>query len=219
MGRLATALSAASPGWTAVVPVQPDRDLARSWANQELARPEYRSARPGLIERVVDWIWRQITDVGFAGGTSQLVGLLIVAVVIAAVAGFLIYRAGGLHRMARRQADPVLPSRHSTAAEHRALADRHAAAQNWDLAVVERFRAIARELEERALLTPQPGRTARELARDGGAAVPEQANDLLVAARYFDDVSYGHLRVGPDADLAVRELDDRLRTARPVSVH
>jgi hypothetical protein len=83
--------------------------------------------------------------------------------------------------------------------------------------VVERFRAIARELEERALLSPQPGRTAREVARDGGAALPELASDLLVAAHHFDDVSYGHLTVDRRADQALRDLDDRLRAARTVS--
>jgi hypothetical protein len=83
--------------------------------------------------------------------------------------------------------------------------------------VVERFRAIARELEERALLSPQPGRTAREVARDGGKALPELAADLLVAAHHFDDVSYGQLNVDRRVDQTLRDLDERLRAASPVS--
>jgi hypothetical protein len=112
----------------------------------------------------------------------------------------------------------VLPQRHTTAADHRAAAQRHADAQEWGLAVVERFRAIARELEERALLSPQPGRTALEVAQEGGKALPELTSDLLAAAHVFDDVSYGHLTVGPAADQALRALDERLRTARAAGV-
>ena len=200
------------------VPVNPDRDLARQWANQELAKHEYQAAKPGLVERAIQWILDRLDQIQVSGGAPSGLGLVVVTALIVAVVGYVIYRAGGLPGAARRRAAEVLPIRHTSAAEHRAAADRHAAAGQWDLAVVERFRAIARELEERALLLPQPGRTAVEVARDGGRAVPALAEDLLRAARYFDDVSYGHLAVGPQADVALRELDAQLRAARPVAL-
>jgi len=200
------------------VPVQPDRDLARAWANQELAHREYQAARPSLFARAVNWLWDQLGLLDLGRGASSVVGLLIVSGLVATLIGFLLWRAGGLHRTARREGAAVLPSQHTTAADHRAAADRYAAAGQWDQALVERFRAIARELEERALLRPQPGRTAREVAKDGGQALPEQAAGLLSAAGYFDDVCYGHLSPGRDADLAVRELDEQIRAATPVGV-
>jgi hypothetical protein len=202
----------------AVVPVQPERDQARSWAVQELSRREYQEARPSLVERALTWLGDVLDRVDFGTGAPPGLGLLALGLLVAGVAIYAVRRAGGLHANARRRAEAVLPAGRSTAAEHRAAAERHAQAGDWDLAVVERFRAIAREFEERALLRPQPGRTAVEVARDGGAVLPELAADLLAAARWFDDVSYGHLSVGRPADLALRELDDRLRVTSDVAV-
>lgn len=211
---LASALSAAAP--TAVlsaVPVRPDRPRARSWAVEELSRREYQEARPGLVERALAWVWDRINLLDLGVGAPPTLGLVVIALVVAAVVAYAVRRSGGLRRMARLRAGAVLPDATVTAAEHRAAAERHAAASEWDLAVVERFRAIARELEERALLVPQPGRTAVEVAREGGAARPDLAAGLVRAARSFDDVSYGGLSVGRDADRALRDVDDRLRAA------
>jgi hypothetical protein len=198
------------------VPVHPDRRTARDWAVQELSRQEYEDARPGLAERVVNWIWDQLNSLTLGGGAPPALALILIAVVVTAVVTYAVRRSGGLHGTARRKGVQVLPQTHTTAADHRAAAQRHADAGEWGPAVVERFRAIARELEERALLSPQPGRTAMEVARDGGKALPDLAAELLVAAHHFDDVSYGQLTVHRDADQALRDLDDRLRAARTV---
>jgi len=202
----------------AAVPVHPDRGTARDWAVQELARREYQEAKPSLAERVLEWITSHLGKLHFRADTPPELALLLIALVVGAVVTYAVYQSGGLHGTARRKGDRVLPESHTTAADHRAAAQRHAEAGDWGQAVVERFRAIARELEERALLSPQPGRTAREVARDGGKALPELASDLLVAAHHFDDVSYGHLRVDQRADQALRDLDERLRAARTVPV-
>jgi hypothetical protein len=192
--------------------LQPDRDQAREWAVQELSRREYQEARPDPLERALRWAWDAINGIGAGVGAPPAVGLVIVVVVIALVVTYAVRRAGGLRRTARRRAVEVLPTRHTTAAEHRAAAERHAKAEEWDQAVVEQFRAVARELEERALLSPQPGRTALEVAREAGKSRPDLAGELLKAARSFDDVSYGHLTVGRPAFEALLEIDRRLRT-------
>lgn len=202
----------------ASVPVQPDREQARSWAVQELARPEYQAARPGLVERVLTWIGDQLGRLDFGAGAPSGLGLLAFSLILGAVVWYVLRRAGGLHPTARRAKLEVFSGPTATAADHRRAADRHAAAGEWDQAVVERFRAIARELEERALLSPQPGRTALELAVDGGAARPELAADLRAAAHSFDDVSYGHLSVDQAADHGLRELDARLLATKPMAV-
>jgi hypothetical protein len=201
--------------WLAVVPVHPDRGTARDWAVQELSRREYQEAQPGLGERLLTWLWEQINQLQLGGGAPPVPALILIGVLIGAVVTYAVRRSGGLHGTARRKAAAVLPERQTTAADHRAAAQRHEDAQEWDLAVVERFRAVARELEERALLTRQPGRTALEVARDGGAARPDLASELIAAAHFFDDVSYGHLSVSESAVEALRTLDNRLLANKP----
>jgi Domain of unknown function (DUF4129) len=195
----------------AFVPIEPGREQARAWAVQELSRREYQEARPGLIERALTWLWDRLNLLDLGTGAPPTLGLVAIVLIVAGVVWYAIRRSGGLHRVARRPTAEVLPAEHTTAADHRAAADRHAAAGRWDLAVVERFRAVAREFEEQALLDPQPGRTALEVARAGGRARPDLATALLRAAGSFDDVSYGHLAVGAAADEGLRALDDRLR--------
>ena len=98
----------------------------------------------------------------------MLVGLL-VAVVLT--------RVGPLAR-SRRPAAVFAGSAVLTADEHRAQAQAAAEQGRWAEAVRERLRAVVRELEARGALDPRPGRTAGEVARDGGAAVPDVAADL-----------------------------------------
>ena len=83
-----------------------------------------------------------------------------------------------------------------TAAELRAAADAAAARGDWSTAVLERFRAVVRSLEERALLDDRPGRTAHEAAEAAAARLPARAAELRRAARLFDDVCYGARRGG-----------------------
>ena len=72
--------------------------------------------------------------------------------------------------------------------------------------------AIGRHLEEVGVLTVVPGRTAGELARDAGAAVPDVATEIATAAALFNDVTYGD-QPGSEADYRlVVAVDDRLRT-------
>ncbi|WP_449066361.1 DUF4129 domain-containing protein, partial [Planomonospora algeriensis] len=61
------------------------------------------------------------------------------------------------------------------------------------------LRAVARDLEERAVVEELPGRTADELAAEAGRALPGFAGELAEAARLFDDVTYGDLPGTPRA--------------------
>lgn len=198
-------------------PVRPDREQAQDWATRELSQARYQAARPGLIERALTWFGERLDAIDLGSGAPPWPALLTLMTLIVAVLAYATYRAGGLRRTATRRLVDVLPQTGTTAAQHRAAADRHAAAQAWDLAVVERFRAIARELKEGGWVDPQPGRTAREMAWAGGAAVPELEADLLTAADAFDDVWYGHRDADAPQDLALRALDTRLRAGRAAS--
>ena len=76
------------------------------------------------------------------------------------------------------------------------------------------MRAIVRELETRGVLEPRPGRTADEVAREAGAAVPAVAADLRTAATVFDEVWYGGRPATAQADALLRQADQRVQRAQ-----
>lgn len=147
-------------------------------------------------------------------------GLPSLLVVLIAVVGAIVAMRVGLGPTGLRDAltDRRRGSRARTADEYRAEAESLAARGDYKEAVRARFRAIIRELEQRAVLDPRPGRTAGEIAREGGAAVPAVAGDLRLVAGTFDEVWYGR-RAAAAADYAtVRDADERIRSARLATV-
>ena len=201
---------------TGQVPVVPDAETARRWASDELALPIYHRGK-SLLTRVVDWFMSlfdgaQGSGLGLPPG---LVGALVVVVVLA-VAGVAFWLTGPV-RLARRAAGSVvvLGDDTRTAAQLRAAADASAARGDWPAAVLDRFRAIVRSLEERTLLDEWPGRTAHEAAEAAAARLPSQATGLRRAARTFDEICYGKATVGPPTDAWLRTLDTELLATRP----
>jgi hypothetical protein len=127
-------------------------------------------------------------------------------------------RAGG--PLARRRVaagGEVFGARVRSAAQYRADADRAAADADWRTAVLERFRAVVRELEERGVVPEQPGRTASEAADAAAARLPTLAAPLRAAARLFGDVRYGDRDATAAEDARLRELDAGVRAARPAA--
>ena len=203
----------------AQVPLEPGREQARGWAIDELAGREYAAQRPGLVarafQRVLEWL-QELDLPDTRGGSILLTVALVLLVVLAAVA---VHRSGGLRRQGGgARAGAVLGGRVRTAAEHRAQADRHAEAGDYRAAVVERFRAVARELQERALVSGQPGRTAHELAGEAAALLTELGPDLHAGAALFDAVRYGAAAASADDDAGLRRLDEQVRRARVPAV-
>jgi hypothetical protein len=113
-------------------------------------------------------------------------------------------------RTHRGQRSALFGSHGMSSAEYRDTAQRCAARGDWAAAIKHRVRAVARHLEETAVLNPVPGRTATELARDAGQAIPGLSSELLRAASAFNDVSYGGLPGTEPTYRAVADLDDRL---------
>jgi Domain of unknown function (DUF4129) len=207
----------ASAAARARVPVEPDRETARAWAAQELSRQEYQAARPNLLVRLENWLLQQLQHLPTFTGTGSRFGLLVAVLVAVAAVVYAVQRSGGLRRQARAEGAEVFAGGILTAAEHRRAAEAAEAEQDWATAVVERFRTLTRELEERAVLVPQPGRTADEVASDAGAWLPELAARLRAAAEVFDDVRYGDRPASQASATRLRELDDDVRRARPVA--
>jgi Domain of unknown function (DUF4129) len=199
------------------------REAARELARRELSRPEYHRDDPSLLQRLWEWIGERLRsfidsfDVGGSGGGVSWVALGLIALLIAVAAAIILWWVGGIQRGGSRR-DALLTGELTTARDHRAAAERHAAAGQWAEAIRERLRAIARDLEERVILEPRPGRTAYELAAEAAVALPGFAGELRSAARVFDDVWYGERPASEAEYRQLSDLDQRLRSARPAPI-
>ena len=189
-----------------------DRDAAHEAAQHELGKPIYPKA--SLTERLMDWIdelFYRLADAGSSvpGGWFTL-SILLILLAIAIVVAVRIARR--TMRTNRGSGYALFGEHVLSAAEHRATAEQYAAAGNWSAAIRHRLRAVARQLEESAVLDPVPGRTATELARDAGRAIPNLATELNRAAEAFQR---RHLRRAAGHRSGVS--DDR-RPRRPSAV-
>jgi Domain of unknown function (DUF4129) len=196
-----------------------DRDTAREAAQRELSKGIYHADDPGLFQRilnaVVDWLDRALTKVAHAA-PGGIWGLLALLVIVATAVALILWRAGPLRRIGGRPDPGFHLTGLLSADEHRRRADGFAVDGRFAEAVRERMRAIVRELEDRGVLEPRPGRTADEVAREAGAAVPAVAGDLRAAARLFDEIWYGGRPATAGSDAAMREADQRVRASHLV---
>jgi hypothetical protein len=187
-----------------------ERDTAHEAAQRELDKPIY--PKSSVSQRIHEWIHEflyRIIEKGSSlpGGwltITVLVILLMAAVMIAVrIARRTIRtRAGGDYQL--------FDAGQLTAAQHRAIAERFAAEQNWTAAIRHRLRAVARGLEENGTLDPAPGRTASELATDAAGQLPALAAELSRAATAFNDVTYGERPGTQVAYHLIVDLDDHL---------
>jgi hypothetical protein len=188
-----------------------DGDAAHDAAQRELQKPIY--PKQGLTDRLLEWINELIYRLADAGSRlpggwftlSVLLILLVVGIIVAI-------------RIARRTMRTDRGGRYAlfgehdlSAAEHRTTAEQYAAAGDWAAAIRHRLRAVARELEDAGVLDAIPGRTATELGRDAGKALPALAAELAVAANSFNDVTYGGRRGSEAAYRVIADLDDHVR--------
>ncbi|MGE5288551.1 MAG: DUF4129 domain-containing protein [Micromonosporaceae bacterium] len=194
------------------------RDTGRELARRELAKPIYHrgvSLAEQIYQKItnfLDTIFRH-ANASVPGGWWALVVLGTLAVI---VLGVVLSRIGPIALGHRAGDRPLLGADVTTARGHRELARRLAATADWTGAIREILRAMALDLEERAILPPRPGRTADEFAMEAGRALPGYADDLMSAARLFDDVWYGGQPGTEDGYEELRRLDEAVGAARPV---
>jgi len=192
------------------------RGAGQGLARTELSKAIYHRHEP-LAQRLLDAISRLLNDLytagkSFPGGWWSVVAL---AALTALAAALVLARLGPLAR-AHRDAGPVAAvGQPLSAADHRQRAAQLASAGDYAAAILEAVRGIARQLEERGVLSPRLGRTADEIAAEAGLALPAEAAALRDAAQLFDDICYGE-RPGTAGGYAlVQSLDSRLQSARP----
>jgi hypothetical protein len=212
LARLGAGALARPAGGTPLVSRRAGQTLART----ELSKAIYHR-HESLAQRLLDAINRLLNDLytagqSFPGGWWSVVAL---ATLTALAVALVLARLGPLAR-AHREAGQAAPGGQPlSAADHRQRAATLASAGDYAAAILEAVRGIARQLEERGVLSPRLGRTADEIAAEAGLVLPAEADALHDAARLFDDICYGE-RPGTAGGYAlVRSLDTRLQSARP----
>lgn len=195
------------------------RDAAREAAREELRKKQYDEAQPSLVVRVLGRVVREIGELfdraaGVAPGGA--LGVLALVILTALFVAIVLTRIGPLAR--RSAGQPLFTGASALSAdEHRRLADRAASEGHFAEAVRERLRAVVRTLEARGALDPRAGRTAGEVARDAGRAVPALADDLRRAALLFDEIWYGGRTADATSYAVLVAVDERVGSTRLVA--
>ena len=201
------------------VPVQPSGDQARQWLVQELAKGPYQAAKPTpfdiVAQAVLQWFQSLFTSKTSVAPPVLLVAALIVVVALLVVA-LVLFGVPRLNRRSRVAGGLFGEDDRRTADELRRSSAAAFAAGDWSAAVLERFRGLARGLDERTVLTVFPGTTADGFARRAAQAFPAEERELESAAAVFDDVRYAGRPATRAEAQAVTALDDRLAAARPL---
>lgn len=193
-----------------------DREAAREAARQELSRREYEEAQPSLLLRALGGALRELgelLDRLTAAAPTGPLGVVLLVLIVGLVVAAVLARIGPLRR-GDRSPQLFSGSPSLSADGHRALADAAAREGRWADAVRERLRAVVRELEARGVLDPRPGRTAGEVGREAGAAVPALADDLTRATRLFDEVWYGGRTADARSYAVLVDVDQRVTSSR-----
>ncbi|CAN5202993.1 DUF4129 domain-containing protein [soil metagenome] len=214
-------LTAVPVGLLSDVPVDPNGDEARKWLIDELAKPEYAQAQPTWFDRLsagfFDWLSSLKFDIGdgFQAPVLAVVGVVILAALVTA---FLIF---GPPRLGRRStvAGALFGKDDARGSDElRRAATAAARSGDWATAIEELFRALARGLAERTIVTTMPGTTAREFSVRAGDAFPQFAAQLTSVAAVFDGVRYLGA-AGTEAGYRdLEQLETAVRAARPAQL-
>ena len=198
--------------------MRPEPDQARSWLEEELARPEYH--QESLTDRLLGWLgdlWEWLSQSALGAtplSTATAIFVLVVLAILVAVAASRVRR----EPVRRVRGVGVLAGQGITPDEHRASALQALQQGHYDVALVEAFRAVAGRAVDRGIVEDRPGLTAHELAAELGPAFPPQADALSRAAVLFDVVFYGDQPAADSDARSVLDLDEALRAARPTAV-
>lgn len=197
--------------------LNPTPPQARDWLRQELQGPDYRSS---WLDSVLRWFTDLISKL--IDGANQVAGLspLITALTALVVIALMVWVLPRVRRVPGVAAsdEAVLEDASITARQYRALAAQAIIDERYDDAVLDGFRAIAKDLSDRRLLRDAPGLTAHEVSRALASPFPDHADRLGLAADLFDSVRYGHRRARAHQAVQIQQLDAELVTTRPLLV-
>ncbi|MGN6274240.1 MAG: DUF4129 domain-containing protein [Protaetiibacter sp.] len=204
-------------------PLDPDREEARRLLQEELAKARYQEREaaqtPQWLKDFYQWLQDLTDSLGGEGTVPGWIVLLVIVALAVIVVAFLVFGVPRLRARSRvRTAGDELfeADDHRDAAAMRRDADAAARAGRWGEAIAERFRAIARSLHERTLVSTVPGSTAHDVARRAATSLPEHAAALEEAAHDFDAVRYLGDRGDRERYERLAALDDAVARTRPV---
>ena len=201
--------------WSPQRVLDPTPPQARDWLERELHGSDYRDP---WLDSAIRWLVDHLRSL--LDGAANLAGLSPAITVLVALATIALL-AWVLPRVRREPsvADPeraVLSDPTITARTYRDRASQAMADGRYDHAVLDGFRAIAKDMSSRGLLDDAPGRTAHEVSLALAPHFPDHADRLARAADLFDSVRYGHRRADADQAGQVQHLDAELVGTRPV---
>jgi hypothetical protein len=203
--------------WSPQDGLDPTPGEARKWLADELnGQPYGQSWLSSLTRWVADRLASLFDAVGRAADSG--LSLLVTVLVAFAVIALLVWVLPKVRResVVAGPDGAVLDDLTITAETYRKLAAQALADGRYDGAVLDGFRAIAKDMSDRTLLDDAPGRTAHEVSLTVGRAFPAHAGRLAQAADVFDAVRYGHRRATADQANQIRQLDTELIGTRPV---
>jgi hypothetical protein len=194
--------------------LSPTPPQAREWLRQELQGPEYQSP---WLDSVLRWVTDLLSRL--LDGARNLAGLspLITALIALAVIALLVWVLPRVRRepVASVSTGAVLEDLRITSRHYRDLASQALREGRFDDAVLDGFRAIAKDMSDRRVLDDAPGRTAHEVSLALAPPFPGYAERLAGAADLFDSVRYGHRRANQGQATRIHQLDAELATTRP----
>lgn len=207
------------PRWPASAsPLDPDSDQATEWLINELSKAPYQAAKPTLFDRIsqsfLEWLNSLTVGDGSAIPPLAFVALIAVAI-IAIIATIIVYGIPRLNRKSRHEVILFGETDHRTSAQLRDAAEKAAAQEDFTSAVANMFRATARGLSERTLVTMTPGTTAHGFAIRASKVLPELENELDRAADTFDLIRYGRTPATRAQYEQLRDLESRVRATTP----
>jgi hypothetical protein len=204
-----------SVGWSLSRGLNPTPPEARSWLKQELQGADYQSPWLDSLGRWISGLMSKILQgVGQVAGLSPAITVLIAVAVIALLAWVLprVRRDRSVAAIDRAALDDV----RITPGLYRDLAAQALRDGRYGEAVVNGFRAIAKDMSDRGVLDDSPGRTAHEVTLALTSPFPKHGERLVRAGDLFDSVRYGHHRSDAAHARQVVDLDAELSRTRPL---
>jgi Domain of unknown function (DUF4129) len=195
--------------------LSPTPAQARSWLEHELHGSDYQSPWLDSLGRWISALVDKILQgAGHVAGLSPAITVLIAFAVIAVLVWALpkVRR----ERVVEATDGAVLDDVRITPGHYRELAAQAMKDGRYDDAVLDGFRAIAKDMSERGVLDDAPGRTAHEVSLALTTPFPDHADRLVRAADLFDSVRYGHRSSNAYHGEQVHDLDTELVRARPL---
>jgi len=175
------------------VPVDPDSDEATQWLIDELTKAPYQAAKPTLFDRISKAFsdWLASLSIGDGNGIPTVVSIVLLSLIaVAIIAAIIVYGVPRLNRKSQHTDTLFGEADYRTATQLREAAEQAAAREDFASAIADMFRAIARGLSERTLVSMTPGTTGHGFAGRASRVFPELATELAASADTFDRVRY-----------------------------